>query len=119
LDPPAGYVPDALRQLVLLKDCANGIQVELGCHVEHRGVFVVKTAMRFGVVVIALDQLEKVVVVGLQVSSRIHGDKTRILQESWIDETPRTRIPRRNAVYEVALEPLVRLGGCQAIDLRG
>ena len=51
-------VPAPARQEVLLEYDIDGVQIELGRHVQHRVVLVVKTPVRFGVVIVAFDQVE-------------------------------------------------------------
>jgi hypothetical protein len=47
----------------------DGVEVVLGRHVEHGVVLVVEGAVRLGVVVVALDEVEEVVVVRVRCRS--------------------------------------------------
>ena len=53
----AGDIPEAARQQMFLEHHAHRVEVVVGRHVEHGVVFVVETAVRRGVVEIALEQV--------------------------------------------------------------
>src|SRR3546814_1413569 len=56
-------LPGAARQPVFLEYYLDGIQIELGRHVQHGVVLIVEASVRFGIVVIALEQIHIEIVV--------------------------------------------------------
>ncbi len=72
--------------------------------------------MRLGVVGIALDQAQVVVIVRRQVPVRVHRDKAGMLQEARVDASSVAGVVGRHGVDHVVLEPLVGLVGRQRVD---
>src|SRR5699024_9919613 len=109
--------PAAGGQLVLLEDDPDGVQIELGRHVEHGIVFVIEAAVGGGVLSVALEQAEVEVIVRLHMAVGIHGDEPGMLQKPGIDPTARAGVTGGHLFNEVVLEPAVGFGRGQAIDL--
>jgi hypothetical protein len=80
--------PGAVDQREVLEHGLDGVQVVLGRHVQHGVVLVVELAVRLGAVVVALDQVEEVVVVAGQVAVGVHGHEAGVLQEARVDAAP-------------------------------
>ena len=113
------HFPGAAHQFEVLKHGLDGFQVVVGIHVQHRVVLVVELAMRLGTGVVAFDQVQKVVVMRVQVAIGVHGDKPRVLQKARIDPTPRTGEVGRHSVNHIVFKPLVALVGGQVVDRCG
>src|SRR5699024_3337757 len=102
-----------------LENDLDGIQIELSRHVEDGIIFIIKTLVCLGVVVLAFDQMLVEGIMREHVSIGDHGDEAGMLQKTRINATPCTGVTGWNAVNEVVLKPLIGLGGGQAIDLGG
>ncbi|KAG0936938.1 hypothetical protein G6F31_015664 [Rhizopus arrhizus] len=101
--------PLATRQQEVLEHHADGVQVVLGRHVQHRVVFVVEAAMRFGVAVVAAQQVQVELVVRLHVAVGIHGHEPGMLQEARIHAATGAGVAGRHGVDDVVLEPRQRV----------
>src|SRR5690606_13003484 len=80
--------PLAQRQEEVLEHGADGVQVVLGGHVQHRVVLVVELAVGLGVLQVALDQVGIEVPVRHEVAAGIHRHEPRVLQEARVDRAP-------------------------------
>ena len=113
------HVPGTAHQLEVLEDCGDGFQVVIGVHVQHRVVFVVELAMRFGAGVVALDQVLEVLVMALQMAIGVHRHKTGVLQKTRIDTATGTWKVGGNTVNHVVFKPLVAFVHGQVVHRRG
>src|SRR3546814_2942465 len=60
IDGLAVDLPTAARQLIVLKDRLDGVQIKLGGHIEHGVVLIIEPAMGFGVVVVSFEQIHEI-----------------------------------------------------------
>ncbi len=115
----AFHRPGAVDQSEVLEHQLDGVEVVIGVHVEHGVVLVVKTAMRLGIIVVAADQVEKVVVVRGEVAVGVHRHETAVLQKAGIDTPTRAGVVGGHAVDHIVLEPLIALVHRQVVHRRG
>ena len=103
---------------MLLEHDLDRVEVILGRQVDHRVVLVIKLAMIFGVLLVALDEVKVVVPVRFQVPVRVHRDEAGVLQEAGVDATQIARVSRRNLEDDVIFKPVLALAHRQRVDLR-
>src|SRR6202171_2076140 len=75
----------AARQLVLLEDAGDGLQVILGRNIHDRQVIVVEAAAALGALLVSSEQVAIELPVRVRVPRGIQGDERGELQEAWID----------------------------------
>src|SRR3546814_16144883 len=90
-------LPGAARQPVFLEYYLDGIQIELGRHVQHGVVLIVEASVRFGIVVIALEQIHIEIVVRAHMAIGVHGHESGVLQESRIYAPARSGLAWRQS----------------------
>ncbi len=114
---PAAH-PESARQLVLLENDLDGLEVELRGEVHDREILVVEGAVAVGRIVVAFDQIFELAHVGIDVPVEIHGDETGELQEARIDAAQGAWIGERHRRDHVLAEPHHRIAHRKIIGRR-
>src|SRR6266851_3548614 len=87
IDPLALPFERAERQGMLLKNQADGLEIELGAEVEHREIFVIEGLGDLRLLELALGQIVVELAVRLYVPLDVHAHEGGELDEARIDAT--------------------------------
>src|SRR5262249_48347245 len=99
----------AERQRVLLKDQADGLEIELGRQVEHRKILVIEGLRRLRLLPLTVREVLVELSMGLHVTFDVHAHEGGKLYEAGIDATKGAAVAERDGRDQILLEPGHRL----------
>src|SRR6185437_6701089 len=106
LDLSAARDQYAARQLVLLEDALDGLQIERRRQIHYREIFVVERAVRGDARRIVLGDVAELPREGAEMARQVHRHERTDLHEPRVDAAMCAGVARRDPADQVRLEPV-------------